>query len=65
MSATTMPRVFDHTSVDDMSCLLLGLLHDDQESIDILGRIEQMWCDSDFTVTQRDHEPLVLQRSIE
>jgi len=49
----------------DMSCLLLGLLHDDKKSIDILGRIEQMWCDSDFPLTQRDHELLVSQRFIE
>ena len=35
-----------------------------KKSIHILGRIKQMWCDSDFTLTQRDHELLVPQRLI-
>src|ERR1700730_13206198 len=38
-SGRTMPRVFNRSSMADMSCLLLGLLHDEKESIDIFG----MW----------------------
>src|SRR5207302_9804484 len=64
-SGRTMPRLFNRSSMAAMSCLLLDLLHDDKKSIDILGRIEQMWCDSDFPLTQRDHELLVSQRFIE
>ena len=47
-----------------MSCLLLGLLHDDKESIYVLRRIEEMWSDSNFAFTQGNHEPLVSQRLI-
>src|SRR5437588_4768915 len=64
-SGRTMPRVFNRSSTKDMSCLLLGLFHDEEESIDIFGRIEQMWCDSDFTLTQGNHEPLVSQRLVQ
>src|SRR6476646_12160926 len=45
----------------DLSCLLLRLFHDEEESIDIFDGIEQMWCDSDFTLAQGNHEPLVSQ----
>ena len=48
-----------------MSCLLLGLFHDEEESIDIFGRVEQMWCDSDFALAQGNHEPLASQRLIQ
>src|SRR5437879_12046599 len=58
-SGRPMPRVFNRSSMGDMSCLLLGLFHDEEESIDIFGRIEQMWCDSDFTLAQGNNEPLV------
>src|SRR5438876_11141047 len=64
-SGRPMPRVFNRLSMRDMSCLLLGLFPDEEESIDIFGRIQQMWCDSDFTLTQGNHEPLVSQRLIQ
>src|SRR5437762_10076431 len=64
-SGRTMPRVFNRSSMGDISCLLLGLFHDDKESIDILGRIEQMGCDSNFAFTQGNYEPLVSQRLIQ
>src|SRR5207248_2003062 len=64
-SGRTMPRIFNRSSMEDMSCLLLGLFHDEEESIDIFGPIEQMWCDADFTLTQGNHEPLVSQRLIQ
>src|SRR5271168_2856679 len=64
-SGKTMPRVFNRSSMADTSCLLLGVLHDDKEAIDILGRIEQMRSDANSTLTQRDHEPLVSQRLIQ
>src|SRR3984893_12935371 len=64
-SGRTMPRVFNRSSMGDMSCLLLGLSHDKEEAIDIFGRIEQMWSDSNFAFTQGNHEPLVSQRLIQ
>src|SRR5271154_180704 len=65
MSGRTILRDFKRSSMGDMSWLLPRLRHDDKESIYILRRIEEMWSDSDFTLAQRNHEPLVSQRLIQ
>src|SRR5205809_113158 len=64
-SGRTMLRDFKRSSMDDMSCFLPRLRHDDKESIYVLSRIEQMWSDSNFAFTQGNHEPLVSQRLIQ
>jgi hypothetical protein len=48
----------------DMPCFLPRLRHDDKESVYVLRRIEEMWSDANFTLTQGNHEPLVSQRLI-
>jgi hypothetical protein len=51
--------------MDDMSSLLPRLHHDYKESIDFSRRIEEMWSDSNFTLTQGNREPFVSQRLIQ
>ena len=57
-------RDFKRSSMGDMSCLLPRFRHDDKESIYVLRRIEEMWSDANFTLTQGNHEPLVSQRLV-
>ena len=59
-----MLRDFKRSSIGDMSCFPPRLRHDDKESLYVLRRIEEMWSDANFTLTQGDHEPLVSQRLI-
>jgi hypothetical protein len=63
-SGGTMLRDFKRASMGDTPCLLPRLRHDDKESVYILRRIEEMWSDANFTLTQGNHEPLVSQRLI-
>ena len=64
-SGRTMLRDFKRSSMGDMPCFLPRLRHDDEESIYVLHRIEEMWGDSNFSFTQGNHEPLVSQRLIQ
>ena len=63
-SGRIMLRDFKRSSMGDMSCFLPRLRHDDKESIYVLRRIEEMWSDSNFALTEGNHEPLVSQRLI-
>jgi hypothetical protein len=63
-SGRTMLRDFKRSSTGAMSCFLPRLRHDDKESVYVLRRIEEMWSDANFTLTQGNHEPLVSQRLI-
>ncbi len=55
---------FKRSSRVAMSCLLPRFRHDDQESIYVLRRIEEMWSDANFALAQGNHEPLVSQRLV-
>src|ERR1700731_3220847 len=61
-SGRTMLRDFKRSSMGDMPCFLPRLRHDYKESVYVLRRIEEMWSDANFTLTQGNHEPLVSQR---